>query len=184
LPAPCGTHSRLKAQIFKNFDSPHRHNTVWKRSCAATCAAFILWLASPMEHQLQFAAWAHYAEAGESSWHKRWISFNQSCLQIHKSDKPGTKPLFSFSLSSIVAKKLGSSFERRHSAIVFTLLRNFIISFASQTDLESAVSLVTRVQEGLSGVLRLLCTCVWSHSSRRIRRGPVNSSFRGSRSCR
>jgi hypothetical protein len=108
-----------------------------------------------MEQQQQFAAWVHYAEAGESSWHKRWICFNQSSLQIFKSDKPGTKPLFSHSLSSLVAKKLASSFERRYSAIVFTLLRNFIVSFASQADLDAAVSLITRIQESVSGCLSL-----------------------------
>jgi hypothetical protein len=105
-----------------------------------------------MEQQPQFAAWTHYAEAGESSWHKRWLSLTQSNLLIYKSDKPGTKPLFSFSLSSIVTKKLASNFERRHSAVVFTLMRNFIISFSSQPELESAISIIIRVQESALGV--------------------------------
>jgi hypothetical protein len=120
-----------------------------------SCCVHLL-AAAPME-QPQFAAWAHYAEAGESSWHKRWISLTQNNLHASKSDKPGTKQLFSFSLSSIVAKKLASSFERRHCVIVFTFLRNFIISFSSQTELELAMSIITRVQESVSGcVLALL----------------------------
>lgn len=143
--------------------------------------------ASRMEQQQQFAAWVHYAEAGESSWHKRWICFNQSSLQIFKSDKPGTKPLFSHSLSSLVAKKLASSFERRYSAIVFTLLRNFIVSFASQADLDAAVSLITRIQESVSGCLslcQLLPACPPPLSSPRIRCGPVCASCWGRSSCR
>jgi hypothetical protein len=112
--------------------------------------------------QPQFAAWAYYAEAGESSWHKRWISLTQSSLHVCKSDKPGAKPLFSFSLSSIVLKKLASSFERRHSAIVFTLLRNFIISFSSHTELELVISIITRVQESASGCLPTVLLMLFS----------------------
>jgi hypothetical protein len=133
--------------------------------------------ASPMEQQ-QLAAWAHCAEAGESSWHKRWISLSQSSLQIYKTDKPGLKPLFSLSLSSLVVKKLASSFERRHSAIVFTLLRNFIISFTSQADLDSAMAFITRVQESVSGCLPARLSVHPSPSWRCIRRGPANARCR------
>lgn len=105
-----------------------------------------------MEQPPQFAAWTHYAEAGESSWHKRWLSITLSNMQLYKSDKPGTKPLFSLSLSSIVTKKLATNFERRHSAVVFTLMRNFILSFASPAELELALSIIIRAQESALGV--------------------------------
>ena len=157
-----------------------RHNL----SCQ-TPAAFLFRLHLRWSSSRNSQLWTHYADAGESSWHKRWISLNQSNLQIFKSDKSGTKPLLSFSLSSIVTKKLASSFERRHSLIVFTLLRNFIISFLSQPDLDSAVSLITRVQESASGSCPdpLLCACCPAHHCA-SRGGPVRSGVLHRGSCK
>ena len=104
-----------------------------------------------MEQQPQFAAWVQYADAGEASWHKRWLVLTHGDVRIGKSDKPGSKFLFAFPLSSIVTKKLAPSFERRHSAIVFTLMRNFIVSFTSQPEIDAALAFINRYQESTSG---------------------------------
>jgi hypothetical protein len=114
-----------------------------------------------MEQLPQFTAWVHYADAGEASWHKRWLALIQGELRIAKSDKAGTKPLFAFPLSSIVTKKLAPNFERRQSAIVFTLMRNFIISFTSQPEFDTALAVISRYQESASGAAAFAADFFW-----------------------